>query len=316
MYWYDCYFDFINGESLYLGPEGREEEEAGTQTPTPSQARSSASGTSTIVGSSSVSSSRRKSAKRVPPAIPLPTSCARGCREFTKAGSNAYSIREACYVCGHSRTTASDTRVYEHTDCLHEEVDHRGSTKDMKRTFCKLCMTYIDEVPQEQARQADSVARSVRERASATQINIIDNLLDRNVIVSQTQATASIRLFAQMMTRMFQDARIVTLTDVVATLEDAVFNAVDTPSSTHASTSTATAKSKATAKPKASSSSQVDSSPTPTRTLRTHHSANMALIDDPSRAGTVMSKLRTVDIYTSPGIWAILDEGCNATCHG
>jgi hypothetical protein len=159
-------------------------------------------------------------------------------------------------------------------------------------------MTYIDEVPQQQARQAGNVARSVRDHASAAQVNIIDNLLDRNVVISPTQATVSLRLFSQLIVRMYQEQRTVTLTDMIANLEDAVSNTIDN----EAQETTTQAKAKAVPKPKSTSS-------------RSPNTANMAISNSPS-ATTAMSKLRTVDIYTSEGIWATLDEGCNATCHG
>ena len=34
-------------------------------------------------------------------------------------------------------------------ECSHRRTDHRGSTKELRRTFCLDCGTYVDEVSQE-----------------------------------------------------------------------------------------------------------------------------------------------------------------------
>lgn len=308
--WYDRFFDFVNGESMYLGPEGRGSPDL-TETEVASQSGSRAPASSS--GSrSSMPGTKKKTARRVPPAVPLPTSCARGCKEFSRAGSNAYITRETCFVCGHVRTAARNTKVYEPGECLHEETDNRGSTKETKRVFCKLCMTYIDEVPQSEARRTESTARSVRTQASPSQVDVIDNIIDRNVEVTHAQTVASVRLFAQMVPRLFTDGVVnITLTNLIATLEDAVFNIVDQSLEPQA-------KAKATAKPKAKSlSSSQSQSSTTSRTAFMAQAHPMLEVQPTRKAGaSPMSKLRVVDIYSSQGIWATLDEGCNATCHG
>jgi hypothetical protein len=83
--WYNTYFDFINGESQYLGPQGRDGDDDVESTTSsaaaPSMAaglsqaagpRSTASSSSSVRGSTSVASSglpgaRRRTAKRIPP---------------------------------------------------------------------------------------------------------------------------------------------------------------------------------------------------------------------------------------------------------
>ena len=73
--------------------------------------------------------------RRTPLNPPLDQKCA-VCTDFVRQSSTAYTIKKACRDCGHSTVeTREDIWEYPFQDCLHEEVNHRGSSKSTFRTL-------------------------------------------------------------------------------------------------------------------------------------------------------------------------------------
>ena len=71
------------------------------------------------------------------------------CVDFDRKGSNAWYDRFTCIDCGKVTTYPRGERTQDPSSCPHTDVDHRGSGPRLHRTFCKMCQTYIGEVPQE-----------------------------------------------------------------------------------------------------------------------------------------------------------------------
>ena len=63
--------------------------------------------------------------------------CPDGCKRISKAGSNAYTIRETCKDCGWVTTRKREqSKGFDEATCPHAHVDNRGSTKDEKVFHC------------------------------------------------------------------------------------------------------------------------------------------------------------------------------------
>ena len=85
----------------------------------------------------------KQSAKKVPPNPPL-QKCA-VCRDFSYRGSTAYTVRSTCLDCGHATTERRDeVPRFSFEDCPHTDVDHRGSSRTVFRTYCKMCQEFIN----------------------------------------------------------------------------------------------------------------------------------------------------------------------------
>ena len=99
------------------------------------------------------------------------------CRDFIKEGTNAYVDRKTCRECGKSTQTPKN-RVYtqDPSNCNHAFTDKRGSTKNTRRTFCLLCGTNVDEMPRDEGRRREALARAVSQSAAAV-VGLAEDLL-------------------------------------------------------------------------------------------------------------------------------------------
>lgn len=114
---------------------------------------------------------------RTPPNPPKPNKC-RVCRNFSKRGSTAYTVKQTCCDCGHSTTSRrGSVAQFSPESCPHTDVDHRGSSKAAHRTFCKMCDTYIDETPMTVRRDKVEVAKKV-ENAPVSKVPIVESVLE------------------------------------------------------------------------------------------------------------------------------------------
>ena len=103
---------------------------------------------------------RGKGAKRQTPPNP-PTDRCTNCADFSYQGSSGkLRFRD----CGH---VSQDKREHVYTVipavCSHEATDHRGSSRSRSRTFCRMCGTFVDEVPQEFHRERKAVSERMLE---------------------------------------------------------------------------------------------------------------------------------------------------------
>ena len=78
-----------------------------------------------------------------------------------------------CKVCGTRTQTERHKNTHEPENCPPDVVDHRGSTKDIKRTFCVKCHTYIHEQPAILASGKKDTAKKV-EQAPNMQAEVIE----------------------------------------------------------------------------------------------------------------------------------------------
>ena len=112
---------------------------------------------------------------RKPPSPPLPTKCD-VCVDFSGSGSSARYIVRTCRTCGYRTQRERYEAVHRPNGCPHDAVDHRGSTKDVARTFCIKCQTYIDEQPRGLAEGKKETAKKVA-TATNSQAQAIDKLV-------------------------------------------------------------------------------------------------------------------------------------------
>ena len=110
-----------------------------------------------------------------------------------KKGSSARYWRFTCNNPLCKLTWNVERHQQEATDpehCKHVTTDYRGSTKDMCRTYCIGCKTYIDEVAQENHRNEGKVPVSAEEEEIASRVHC-----SSTISISQTMKT--IELMAQ-----------------------------------------------------------------------------------------------------------------------
>ena len=105
---------------------------------------------------------KAKGPKKVPPNPPLDR-CAT-CNDFSYAGSSANFVRKTCRDCGHvSQERREHVYTVDPSVCSHEATDRRGSSRTTSRTFCRMCGTFVDEVPQEFHRERKAVSERILE---------------------------------------------------------------------------------------------------------------------------------------------------------
>ena len=122
----------------------------------------------------------KPSAKKVPPNPPLQKCSV--CKDFSHRGSTAYTIRSTCLDCGHATTERrNEVPRFTFEDCPHTDVDHRGSSRTVHRTYCKMCQEFIDEMPLEQHQHRVQIAKSVEEAPLET-VDLIENIATSTVV--------------------------------------------------------------------------------------------------------------------------------------
>ena len=105
---------------------------------------------------------RGRAPKKTPPNPPKDR-CA-NCTDFTYAGSSANFVRKTCRDCGHvSQEKREHVYTIDPSVCPHEATDHRGSSRTTSRTFCRMCGTFVDEVPQDFHRERKAVSEKLLE---------------------------------------------------------------------------------------------------------------------------------------------------------
>ena len=83
-----------------------------------------------------------------------------------------------------------ESEALDPTDLKHVHRDNRGSTKDLRRTYCIDCKTYIDEVAEEIHRSEVKVPLSTEEEEIASRVHCSST-------ISISQVMKSIELMAQ-----------------------------------------------------------------------------------------------------------------------
>ena len=199
------------------------------------------------------------------------------CVQFTSLGSNAYYQIKTCLDCGHSTRTKRELKpTKDPVTCKHEDIDRRGSSRYTARFFCKLRGATVDEMPQEEAKRRQGLAQALATLPSAA----VDTA-ERVVQDEKQDVCLTIEGAVQMM-HLFQ-------ADVEAELEgggpiratviyEILTNSIEAVR---------------------------ESAP---------DACFMALT--PMDDTIVGPALPVIDIWNDPGVWAVLDEGCNSTVCG
>ena len=217
--------------------------------------------------------SSRNPASRRTPTTPGPRCDA--CTNFTLRGSSANFVKRTCIDCGFT-TTERREQIATHRpeECPHDSVDFRGSSKDCHRTFCKQCLTVIDEMPQAEWQKRKDTADGIRS-ANTNQAAAASRILEE-VELDAEMVKAVIATFSRMTRNLTRSDRSTTSTDLVSTLQDAIYMVYE-------------------------------------ETLEAQ--ALMAITSIDHLPAALDGGLPYVDIYEDPGIWAVFDEGCNSACH-
>ena len=84
----------------------------------------------------------------------------------------------------------NDEPMQNSATCPHRNTDHRGSTKDLMRTFCKDCNSYIDAAPREVA----LAAARAREQAVTPEERELLNRVPNNHQITRAQIVEANRL--------------------------------------------------------------------------------------------------------------------------
>ena len=152
---------------------------------------------------------RGKGPKKVPPNPPKGR-CA-NCTEFSYAGSSASFVRKTCRDCGNvSQERREHVYTVDPAVCSHEATDHRRSSRITCRTFCRMCGTFIDEVPQDFHRERKAVSEKLLE-ATEQAVPIIQALTadDATADLNQEAVEQLMAVFQDRVTRaMAQEERI------------------------------------------------------------------------------------------------------------
>ena len=236
----------------------------------------------------------RGTGRKKPPNPPLPNKC-QECREFTKQGSTGYTIRKTCLVCGHSETTRRDmVPLMSPENCPHDDTDFRGSSKSTHRTFCKKCCTFIDEAPMQIRKERVAIAKKV-ETASVRTVPIVESLVEESDGLNPVQLEELLPLFATLVTETCQ-SEVMTRARLHELLHQAINDVTEEEDSF--------------------SFVNEDGHSDPSgRELAGYVGICLHGSDIQYPQDLVYMNFETVDIARSSHVFAVLDEGCNSTCH-
>ena len=76
-------------------------------------------------------------------------------------------------------------------------VDHRGSTKNVRRTFCKDCQTYIDVIAQDLAKEQDEEERLRIQHMTLEETALMERVTDHSTITKEPVIKATELMMAQ-----------------------------------------------------------------------------------------------------------------------
>ena len=114
-----------------------------------------------------------------------PNACIAGCTRFTKLGSSQHESRITCLECGHGDVRKRvETPTYEPQNCPHEELDRRGSTKNITRIYCKQCSEFIDARDRDATKRVDRMATKLTV-ASTDQQLLAEQILDEQELTKE-----------------------------------------------------------------------------------------------------------------------------------
>ncbi len=241
--------------------------------------------------------------ERAPPSFPLEApmgttlvrpqnpQCSGGC-DWSYAGSNAYVEQKTCKKCGFREKNKKDAQraAYRTENCPHDMTDKRGSSKKMSRVFCLQCQTFISEMPQAAARERKTAAEKVAQGTEDTVRSALTLVQQEDMKMPKRLAIECLKEVARQVNQ-FSDDEEVRASDLTKMLQDTMDSA---------------------------SLSARDPGVPPVAMMHwSRYYQDEWSNWEPENPMPVHGcpDLRVVDIMRDDGVWAILDEGCNMTCH-
>ena len=123
-----------------------------------------------------------------------------GCKNVTRAGTNAYYDITTCKTCGWRNKVEKETPVpkCKPADCPHINYDHRGSTKDTKKYWCKDCCTFVSEIPKTEFLAREQIGKTVSnaDRKILEPVKRLTDLGTRRITAEQAVASYLTVMFA------------------------------------------------------------------------------------------------------------------------
>ena len=105
-------------------------------------------------------------------------------------------------------------------------MDHRGSTRDITRTFCLQCQTYVDEQPRDLAEKKKETSKKVA-TSTNTQAEAIDKLVNSDHTLDPGELQMVLRNFGKKAMSIAKDTGGVKMSELVSVLHDVVIEVKD-----------------------------------------------------------------------------------------
>ena len=284
-----------------------------------------------------------------------PTPCSGGCKDSdcSRQGTNATHNVRRCRVCGWREVTPKDTPIprCDPNVCQHLNTDNRGSTKDVKKIYCKDCCQTIRVFPRAEHIERRAIGDTVA-IAPAAALPPVQRLVARStdaVTVDHCRRIAdlfqrNIQRTVAALSDLHENRQHTTVSQIISALEDVIDRVLDYRDLEPAPDVFLSG---------APAASSAPAAPTPTlvptnafageytvfmNTQTEHRRSLKAMaaelrqiklleaelesvdtisgsdpeLDNPRRGPHCVSQ---VDTETDPRIWIALDEGCNSACH-
>ena len=210
-------------------------------------------------------------------------------------GSSARYIRTTCTGCGEIWQEERNPPTTDPQVCSHARTDHRGSTKQVRKTFCIDCGTYIDSVAQSLAKDISSQPISIEEQGMLDRIGEHDT-------ISREQIISAAELMLDESRRL--EGGDYTLLSIGNMFIDCADRVLSVPAPRPAKKVPTAMVATATIGPTCLTMTRDDVCPSSKQAL-------VAAVHEDK----CTRKLRVVDPYTDPHVWAIVDDGCNSCTH-
>ena len=165
----------------------------------------------------------------------LRTSCVpddpSGCKNVTRQGTNAYYDITTCKTCGWRNKVEKETPVpkCKPADCPHINYDHRGSTKDTKKYWCKDCCTFVSEIPKTEFLAREQIGKTVSnaDRKILEPVKRLTDLGTRRITAEQAVEIGElfnrhVRRTAEALQDLHEARRSTTAAQMISALEDTI----------------------------------------------------------------------------------------------
>ena len=281
--------------------------------------------------------------------------CPDGCpaHAISRAGSNAHVIKQTCMKCGHRWSTPrpKEKPKNDYATCEHRRTDNRGSTRAVHKVWCLDCCTFVSELPQQLHKQQKDLAQATQKAPLKAQ-DLTRRVL-QDVPLTQLEAGQVIKHYVRTMNRHLTLVEQTSSQELLRLLSDSI-DAVASQRESLASASASAAAPSSSLRPQAQAPATTSRRPsatsahsTPTRTPsramggspgkgsptgypphafmavdggdkeeKKEVKEQQVTVEAPELIGEPrVDELEQVDPFGHDGIFALLDEGCNSSCH-